>query len=100
MKQSVRQLGYLSGTVRVRQSAGESQKFQKLQISCLGVATAWGHSIELKSLVRTCFICLKSKKLESKASVLNEHKNERFGLFLLRKWAITSHTRPCWSKCK
>ena len=91
---------HCSGTVRVRQSAGESQKFQKLQISCLGVATAWGHSIELKSLVRTCFICLKSKKLESKASVLKEHKNGCFGLFLLRKWVNTGDTWPCWSKCK
>ena len=90
----------LSGSVRARQPVKESPKFQNLQISCSGVATVWGHVIELKSLLRICFICLKSKKLESKASVLNEHKNGCFGLFLLRKWAVASDTRPCWSKCK
>ena len=44
----------LSGTVRARQPEGESPKFQKPQISSSGVATAWGHAIELKSLVRIC----------------------------------------------
>ena len=45
---------YLSRTVRARQPERESPKFQKPQISSSGVATAWGHAIELKSLVRIC----------------------------------------------
>ena len=49
-------VGILSETVRARQPEGESPKFEKPYISLSGVATAWGHYIELKTLVKLCFI--------------------------------------------
>ena len=54
-------LCHLSGTVRDRQPEGESPKFEKPQISLSGVATAWGHYMKLKTLLKQYFIFSKLK---------------------------------------
>ena len=55
----------LSGTVRARQPEGERSKIQDCYFYLLAVATACGSALELKSLVKTSFVCLKTKKIGS-----------------------------------
>ena len=56
---------YLSGTVRARQPVGEGPKIQYGYFSLLAVATTCGSALEIKSLVKTSFVCLKTKKIGS-----------------------------------